>query len=196
MTALPTLLDDDPHGILAFWFDEVGQKGWYNGGDALAATIRERYLTLWELARSGACDTWRAAARPCLALVILLDQFPRNMFRGDGRAFSSDAKALGIAKGAISRGQDKQVGPPGRDFFYLPLAHSESLADQERSVARAVMAGGTAEDLPHPRAHRAVIRRFGRFPYRNAALGRTSTPAEEAFLAAGGYAAALAEVKG
>ena len=196
MTALPTPIDDDPHGILRFWLDEVGPKGWYGGGPALDDTIRDRYLPLWEQARGGGCDIWRAAARPCLALVILLDQFPRNMFRGEGRSFASDAKARGVAKGAISRGQDMQVAPFGRNFFYLPLTHSESFADQERSVARLLMAGESAENLLHARAHRAVIRRFGRFPYRNAALGRASTPAEAAFLAAGGYAAALAEVKG
>jgi uncharacterized protein (DUF924 family) len=196
MIALPTPPEDDPHGIVAFWLDEVGPKGWFGGGEALDAAIRERFLPLWEAARTGGCDAWRAAARPCLALVILLDQFPRNMFRGDGRAFASDAKVLDVAKCAISRGQDQKVTPRGRNFFYLALTHSENLADQERGDARVLMAGDSPGDLMHARAHRAVIRRFGRFPYRNAALGRISSPAEEAFLAAGGYAVALAEVKG
>jgi uncharacterized protein (DUF924 family) len=115
------------------------------------------------------------------------------MFRDTARAFATDARALQVAKAAIARGWPARVPPPERQFFYLPLMHSELLADQERCVRLFVLDGGDGGDnLPHARAHRAVIRRFGRFPYRNAVLGRASTPAERDWLAAGGYARELA----
>ncbi len=180
--------------VLAFWLDEVGPVGWYQGGEALDATCRERFLGVWERAWSGALDAWAGAPRPALALIILLDQLPRNMFRGDARAFATDAKARAVAKGAIGRGFDTRIEEPARQFFYLPLTHSENITDQERSVRLFVLRYETEDMLKHARAHRAVIRRFGRFPYRNAALGRSTTPAETAFLDAGGYAAALKEV--
>jgi uncharacterized protein (DUF924 family) len=116
------------------------------------------------------------------------------MFRGDAKSFASDDKALAVAKGAIERGLDKRVGLPGREFFYLPLRHSEVLGDQEKSVRLCLLNFGHGDSLRHARAHRDIIRRFGRFPFRNAALGRASTPEEEAFLAAGGYGAAVAAV--
>ncbi len=193
MSTLPKPPDDDPHGILRFWFEEVSPEDQFNGPPELDELCRARYLDLWERARHGAFDDWRTAARPCLALIVLLDQFPRNMFRGDARAFASDARALAIAKDAIARGYDMQLDQPQRGFFYLPLMHSEILADQEHSVGRTVLGGGDADSLLHARAHRLVIRRFGRFPYRNAALGRETTPEEQAFLEAGAYGAALAE---
>ena len=122
----------------------------------------------------------------------MLDQFPRNMFRGDARSFASDRKARAVAKAAIQRGHDLRIEPPARQFFYMPLMHSEFLPDQEKSV-RLFLLNAPGENLQHAQAHRAVIRRFSRFPYRNAALGRRSTPKEEEFLAAGGYRAAMAE---
>lgn len=181
--------------ILAFWLDEVGPKGWYDPPETLDAQIRERFAEPWERARRGAFDTWICAPRSCLALVILLDQFPRNMFRGEAGAFASDAKALDIAKRAVRNKLDRRIPLPERQFFYLPLMHSELLANQEKCVRVWLLNFGAADPgLVHPRAHREVIRRFGRFPYRNAALGRASTPSERAFLDAGGYSAALAAV--
>ncbi len=189
-------MDDVAAGICGFWIDEVGPEGWYKVDPTLDRTIRERYEALWESARAGALDHWIASAESCLALVILLDQFPRNMFRGDARSFASDAKACVVAKAAIDRGYDKREDLPGRAFFYLPLMHSETLPDQERSVRLFLMRFGREGNLVHARAHRQVIRRFGRFPYRNAALGRATTPAEQDFLDAGGYAEAMREVRG
>ncbi len=180
--------------VLAFWLDEVGPVGWYEGGEALDATCRARFLETWERGFAGELDGWTCAPRSALGLIILLDQLPRNMFRGDARSFASDAKALAVTKGAIERGFDEKIEEPGRWFFYLPLMHSESVGDQERAVRLFALRSEDKEQLKHARAHRAVIRRFGRFPYRNAALGRTTTPAETEFLAAGGYAAALREV--
>ncbi len=180
--------------ILEFWLGEVGPERWYGGGEALDAECRRRFLATWERARTGAFDGWICAPRPALALVVLLDQLPRNMFRDDPRAFATDAMARAAAKRAIARGFDQRIPEPERQFFYLPLEHSESVSDQARAVRLFVLRFPDKEYLVHARAHRAVIRRFGRFPYRNAALGRRSTPAEAAFLAAGGYAAALAEV--
>lgn len=193
MTALPAIPDDDPHGILHFWFNELTPEDHFRVSPELDATCRERYLDLWEQAHRGAFSTWRSVARPCLALIILLDQMPRNMFRGDARAFASDARALDYARKAIARGFDMQLDHPQRAFFYLPMMHSEFLADQEHAICRTLLGGSTADSMMHARAHRLVIRRFGRFPYRNAALGRTTTPAEQAFLDAGAYRAAMDE---
>jgi uncharacterized protein (DUF924 family) len=189
-------MDARAEALLDFWLDEVGAKGWYEPDEALDGRIRERFLDLWEAGRQAALDDWTCAPRPCLALTILLDQFPRNMFRGDARSFASDAKALAVAKRAIARGFDERIAMPARQFLYLPLMHSEVLADQDRSVRLFTLIPDGAESLKHARAHRAVIRRFGRFPYRNVALGRTMLPPEQAWLEAGGYAAALAEVEG
>jgi uncharacterized protein (DUF924 family) len=187
-------MDGEAQAILDFWLDEVGPKGWYAVDAALDARIRDRFGATWEAARRGERDAWSGAPACCLALVILLDQFPRNMFRGDARAFATDARALAVSKQAIARGFDERMPLPGRTFFYLPLMHSEVLADQDRSVRLFTLAAECAENLRHARAHRAVIRRFGRFPYRNAALGRTTREVERAWLESGGYEAALAEV--
>ncbi len=183
-----------PEDILAFWIDEVGEAGWYAVDEALDARVRARFQGAWERARAGGLDGWREAARGRLALLILLDQFPRNMFRGDARSFATDARALAVAKQGLRLGHDREVEGPARQFFYLPLMHSETLADQQRSVRLCLLAFGRNENFRHARAHRAVIRRFGRFPYRNAALGRRTTPAEAAWMEGGGYEAALAEV--
>ena len=187
-------MDTTAQEVLDFWLNEVGSDGWYETNPALDGRIRERYLDLWEAARRGAYRTWICKAESCLALVIVLDQFPRNMFRGDARSFATDPRALAVAKSAIQRGHDKRIDLPERQFFYMPLQHSEVLANQDRGVRQFLLNFGPGELLDHARAHRVIIRRFGRFPFRNAALGRISTPAEEAFLAAGGYQAAKAEV--
>jgi uncharacterized protein (DUF924 family) len=187
-------MDADARAILEFWIDTVGPDGWYRSDPALDATIRDHFGALWEAARRGALDGWTVKPETSLALVILLDQFPRNMFRDDARAFASDAKALCIAKTAIGRGFDERVPMPQRQFFYLPLMHSEVLADQDRSVRLFTLQAERGDNLRHARAHRAVIRRFGRFPYRNDALGRTSRSVERDWLASGGYRAALEEV--
>ncbi|MEM9012192.1 MAG: DUF924 family protein [Pseudomonadota bacterium] len=175
--------------VVTFWVKETGPDGWYASEPALDATIRERFEDQVIAARSGKLDCWTCKSAGTLALLILLDQFPRNIYRDDHRAFASDAKALSVAKQAIARGHDLHVAEPERQFFYLPLMHAECLPDQDRCVrliATRMPATG-ADNMVHARAHREVIRRFGRFPHRNAALKRATTPAEEAFLTAGGY---------
>ena len=178
-----------PETILDYWLDEVGPKGWYEGTDALDAEIREKFEDAWNVAVKSGFKSWLAGPRGTLALIILLDQFPRNMFRGTAKAFASDSLARGLAKTAIERNWDLKVPEPERQFFYLPLMHSECLSDQERSVRlfKTRMPESGTGNLLHARAHREVIRRFGRFPYRSEALHRSITEPEMAFLESGGY---------
>jgi uncharacterized protein (DUF924 family) len=186
-------MDMTAQELLDFWLEEVGPKGWYRQDAALDERIRERWGGLWEEACRGGLAAWAATPRECLALVILLDQFPRNMFRGSARAFASDHRALTVAKLAILHGHDQRVEMPERQFFYLPLMHSEVLTDQDKCVRMFLLSGG-GENLRHARAHREIIRRFGRFPYRNDVLGRRTTEEEAAFLERGGYDAAFREM--
>jgi uncharacterized protein (DUF924 family) len=180
--------------ILGFWFNEVGPKGWYEPEAGLDDIVRSRFETTWTAASAAATHPWICAPRSSLALVVLLDQFPRNMFRGKAQAFVTDRRALSLAKMAIDRGHDRRVPMPERHFFYLPFMHAEIGSEQHRSVRLFRLCPGAKEYLPHAIAHRWVIRKFGRFPYRNAALGRENTPEEREFLEAGGYAAALKAV--
>ncbi len=183
-----------PDDILDFWLDEVGPEGWYKASDELDAMIRERFLDAWEQGRAGSYSLWLTYPSGSLAYIILLDQFPRNLFRDDPRAFSTDAVALAAAKMAVGRDWDLKIDPPARQFFYLPMMHSENLSDQERCVR--LMKTRLAEqtdNLRHARAHREIIRRYGRFPYRNQPLGRSTTKPEAAFLEGGGYGAILRE---
>ncbi|MCB1337879.1 MAG: DUF924 domain-containing protein [Maritimibacter sp.] len=185
-----------PEEVLWFWLDEVGPSGWFSGGDALDAEIMKRFSPAWANAQQGAYSLWLTYPNGVLAYVILTDQFPRNMFRGDKRAFASDPAALAAAKCAIDKGWDMRVDEPVRQFFYLPLMHSESQTDQDRCVrlmlTRIPETG--KDNLRHAKAHREVIRRFGRFPYRNEALARKDTPLEEAFVRDGGYGSVLREM--
>lgn len=182
-----------PEEILDFWLQEVGPEGWYKADEALDESVRERFGDLWREARAGAFEVWRAQPARCLALLILLDQFPRNMFRGSAEAFSTDARALRTAKIAVLHGHDLATKGAERQFFYLPMMHSEALQDQDHAVrlfaCRMKEEGG--DNVLHARAHREIIRRFGRFPHRNEALGRETTPPEAAFMAEGGYGAVL-----
>ncbi len=181
------MADDRIDEVLKFWLDEVGPDGWYAGGEELDRKITERYLTLWEEGRAGGLTHWRTTAKGTLALVIVLDQFPRNMFRGSSKSFATDQQARATAKWALQRGLDRYIARPQRQFFYMPLEHSESAADQAISVASFVEGMPEAELLIHARAHREIIRRFGRFPFRNEVLGRVTSKAEQAFLDAGAY---------
>lgn len=182
-----------PEEVLEFWLDEVGEKGWYAVDDALDQTIRDRFEDAWHDARDGKFDLWLIHPAGMLAYIILMDQFPRNMFRGDARAFATDLQALAAAKSAIERRWDLRIEEPARQFFYLPMMHSESLYDQHRCVRLIVerMPRSGADNLLHAQAHREVIRTFGRFPYRNKALGRASSPSETEFLNNGGYGETL-----
>jgi uncharacterized protein (DUF924 family) len=187
----------NPDDILAFWLDEVGPAGWYDSSPELDATILERFLSEWTRAKEGALSLWLTYPSGTLAYIILTDQLPRNMFRGAAAAFATDDISRAAAKMAIDRGWDMRIDEPARQFFYLPLMHSECLSDQERCVRlmKSRMPETGAVNLVHARAHREVIRRFGRFPYRNEALSRQTQGAEAAFLAEGGYGAMVREMQ-
>ena len=187
----------NPDEILAFWLDEIGPKGWYAGGEDLDALIRARFGAVYDQARAGALSLWLTYPAGTLAYVILTDQFPRNMFRDTSNAFGTDGIARAAAKAAISRGWDMKIDEPARQFFYMPLVHSECLSDQDRAVRLIMsrMPETGASNLLHAKAHREVIRRFGRFPTRNAALGRATPEAEAVFLKEGGYGAIVESLK-
>jgi len=183
----------NPNEVLDFWLKEVGPDGWYEGGVALDTKIRNRFEKAWYAAKEGKLADWAMRSETTLAYLILIDQFPRNMFRNDGRAFATDSLARAAAKKAIDKGWDMRVPEPERQFFYLPLMHSECLCDQERCVRLMLtrMPESGEEHLLHAKAHREVIRQFGRFPYRNEVLERADTTPEAAFLAEGGYRKAV-----
>jgi uncharacterized protein (DUF924 family) len=174
-----------PEDVLAFW-REAGPDRWYARDDAFDAAIRARFLRTYEAAAAGALSGWESSPAGALALLIVLDQFPRNMFRDDPRAYAADPVARTVADRAIERGFDQQVDASERLFFYLPFEHSEEMADQARCVAlhRAL---GDADSLKWAELHADIIQRFGRFPHRNSVLGRDTTPDEQAFLDAGGF---------
>ncbi|WP_374426968.1 DUF924 family protein [Tabrizicola sp.] len=186
----------DPVELLDFWITEIGPKGWFNGGEEVDLACRDRFLDLWQAAHDGNLEHWVEGPTGTLAYLILTDQFPRNMFRGEARAFATDARARAAARRAVALGWDIAVPEPERTFFYLPFEHSEDLSDQEWSVelysARMVE---DADYLLHAKAHREIIARFGRFPFRNAALGRETTTEEQAFLDAGAYPAVVNRLK-
>jgi len=174
----------DATQVLSFWFG-LERKAWFEKNPSLDEDIRSRFLPLYEKASKGELKTWKQEPGSCLALVILFDQFPRNMFRGHARAFAADPLARAAAHVILDNGWDKAMTPDERMFAYLPFEHSESLADQERCLAlmTAIAVFPETADLPKwAEAHLAIIRRFGRFPHRNAALGRVSTPEESEFL--------------
>lgn len=175
--------------ILDFWLTEVGAARWYVADATLDARTTERFAALWDAARRDRPEAWLATAEGALAHLVLLDQFPRNMFRGTASAFATDMLARARARRAVDMGLDRLVPEPQRQFFYLPLMHSESAADQAMCIAliRQRLPQTGADNLAHAIRHRDVIRRFGRFPSRNAALGRTDRPDEIAYRAAGGY---------
>ncbi len=168
--------------VLAFWFKETPKERWFKKDDAFDDAVRARFRALYERAAAGELDGWRKTAKGCLALIIVLDQFPRNMFRGDARAFATDAAARDVLRHALDREFDRNLSVQERQFLYMPLQHSEDSADQARSVALNA-ATGDAELLKWAEAHKRVIDRFGRFPHRNDILGRHTTPDEAAFLA-------------
>ncbi|MBB4262490.1 MULTISPECIES: DUF924 family protein [unclassified Bradyrhizobium] len=182
-----TVVDDiAPSGILAFW-REAGRERWYKRNEAFDAEVRRRFLALRQKAVAGELASWEASDDGALALVIVLDQFPRNMFRGTPQAFASDAQARDVARRAIDRGVDGRIYPVLLEFLYLPFMHSEHLPDQLRCVAL-FQNTANAENLKYAREHADIIQRFGRFPHRNRLLGRDSTEEEQAFLDKGGFA--------
>jgi len=181
----PLLSDAEALKVIAFW-KQAGPGLWFAKDAAFDARFRERFLLDHEAAARGELSSWQATPEGSLALIILLDQFPRNAFRGTPRMYVTDASARKAAGLALAAGYDREFPLELRKFFVLPFAHSEDLADQERSVALARRLG--AEDLAHAEQHRDIVRRFGRFPHRNQILGRPSTREETEYLANGGYA--------
>jgi Uncharacterized protein conserved in bacteria len=185
-----------PEQILAFWLDDLTPADWYRVDDALDQRIRDDFLVTWEKAQEGAYSLWLTYPSGALAYIILNDQMSRNMFRGSSKAFASDRMALAAVKAALDKGWDMKIDAPARQFFYLPLMHSECLTDQERCVRLMFeRLKGEESNLLHARVHREVIRLFGRFPYRNEALSRASTESELAFMTRGGYPALLREME-
>ena len=192
--------------IVSFW-EAAGPQRWFRKDSAFDEALHVRFLPAHEDAARGECADWASDATGSLALLILLDQFPRNAFRQTPRMYATDAMARAVADPAIAAGHDRAVPPALRQFFYLPFMHSEALDDQQRSLALyAALAaesagdvrgtGGTGESdeashreaTRHAREHHEIVVRFGRFPHRNAVLGRSSTAAELAFLEDGGFA--------
>ena len=176
MTLIPIVLD--------FWFHEAGPDRWFHPPREFDDTVLRRFLKLYEQAAAGSLQDWEENARGSLALCILLDQFPRNMFRGTARCFATDGEAKRIAARAISKGFDKEDGMTDdhRLFFYLPFEHSEDIEDQNRAGELLATLASKPDYAKWADAHRSIIERFGRFPHRNDALGRRSTPEEEEFL--------------
>ena len=181
---LPSKTMLEAHDVIRFWRD-AGPSKWFGGGEAFDAQCRERLLAPHMAAARRELDAWMDDADGALALLLLLDQVPRNVFRGSAHAFATDALARRCAGLALAAGHDQAFEPALRAVFYLPYEHGEDPADQARSVAL-FEALGNANYLDYAIAHRDVIARFGRFPHRNAAFGRASTPDEQAWLAAGG----------
>jgi len=171
--------------VLAFWH-AAGPEKWFKKDTAFDEGIRARFLETYDAAAAGKLSDWEQTAEGALALTVVLDQFPRNMFRGDARTYAADPQARAVAERALARGFDQKVPLSDRQFFYLPFEHSEAIADQERSCAL-VAATGDADLLKWAQLHADIIRRFGRFPHRNAMLGRATTSEEQAFLDGGGF---------
>jgi uncharacterized protein (DUF924 family) len=178
-TALATAAE-----VVAFWRD-AGHERWFRKDDAFDASFRDRFLPTHEAAARGELDAWLASAEGALALVILLDQFPRNAFRGTPRVYATDGKAREAADAAIRLGFDLACAPELRSFFYMPFMHSEALPDLDRCVRLMEPLGG--ESARYAAHHRAIVERFGRFPHRNAILGRETTAEEQRYIDEGGF---------
>jgi len=174
-----------PHDILSFWRD-AGEDRWFKKNDEFDAEIRAKFLDLWHEAAAGRLSHWQDTDDGALALVIVLDQFPRNLFRNDVRTYASDAQALAVATRAVDAGADKRVGEDLRSFLYMPFMHSEQLADQERCIAL-FESIGKPDSAKWAKHHADIVRKYGRFPHRNGILGRATTPDEQAFLDSGGF---------
>jgi uncharacterized protein (DUF924 family) len=189
--------DVTPEDVLKFWLDDIDESDWYKSDPALDDLVRSQFHETWSGAMEGRYGLWLTYAGGALAYIILMDQFPRNMFRDTAQSFASDRMALAAAKQAIGRGWDMQIDEPARQFFYLPLMHSENLTDQDRCIRlmHERMPATGENNLLHARAHREVIRQFGRFPTRNEALSRGLTRNELAYVSSGGYGRTLRELQ-
>lgn len=184
MSSPQTAGNDGIADVIGFW-RAAGHEKWFVKDEAFDAAFRDRFLALHEAAARGDLDDWQETAEGALALVILLDQFPRNAFRGTTRMYETDNAALAIARKAVAAGLDRHIEPELRLFLYMPFEHSEDMADQDLAVALCTPLGGQAEEFAL--IHRDIIRRFGRFPHRNPILGRAMTAGERKFLDDGGF---------
>ncbi|MGE0497557.1 MAG: DUF924 family protein [Ramlibacter sp.] len=178
--ALPSAFD-----VIDFW-REAGPAKWFRKDETFDADFRNRFLAAHEAAARGELDAWGQTADGALALLVLLDQFPRNAFRGTARMFATDAQARDVARAALAAGLDQQTDEALRNFFYLPFMHSEDLTDQD--LAEQLTRPLDPENHKFAVIHRDIIEKYGRFPHRNALLGRTTTPDEQRFLDDGGFA--------
>lgn len=174
----------DAEAVVQFW-EEAGPSRWFAKDEAFDRQFRERFKEEYAQAASGMFGDWEQTPTGALALILLLDQYPRNSFRGSPKMYATDVAARAAADRALAAGHDRQIEPALRRFVYLPFGHSELLADQERSVALAKTVG--EDDGRHAEHHRDIIRRFGRFPHRNPILGRAMRPEEQKYLDEGGY---------
>lgn len=170
-----------PEDVISFWFSEEAKAKWFEPDDAFDNLLRERFGAASEEAQFGVFDGWADSAEGALALVLLLDQMPRNIHRGTRKAFTGDEKALAVAGEALAKGLDAPLTPDQRNFLFMPFMHSERLEDQERGLVL-FERKNSGDGLKFMRLHRDIVARFGRFPHRNAVLGRKSTPEELAFL--------------
>jgi uncharacterized protein (DUF924 family) len=177
-------MSETAESVVAFW-REAGRERWFTRDDAFDALFRERFMAAHLAAAARAHDGWMGSAAGALALLLLLDQFPRNCFRGTGHMYATDPLARMFAERALAAGHDLATEEALRLFFYLPFTHAEDMAMQERSVALITPLG--EEPAKHARGHRDIIARFGRFPHRNPMLGRETTVEEQEFLDAGGF---------
>lgn len=186
-----------PEDVLSFWLDEKTPADWYKSDEGLDQEIRDRFEATWNEAMQGKFGLWLTYPNGALAYIILMDQFSRNMFRGTCKAFASDKAALAAAKVAVDRNWDMRIDEPARQFFYMPLMHSENLCDQERCIRlmKERMTKTGNGNLLHAQAHREIIRKFGRFPYRNVALARKFTDVEQDYVANGGYSSTIRDLQ-
>jgi uncharacterized protein (DUF924 family) len=186
----------DPIEVLDYWLGSVGPAGWYAGGDDLDGEIGALFGPIWDAAQGGGIEHWVDGAAGTLAYLIVCDQFSRNMHRGSPLAFALDAQARVAARRALDLGWDMDAPDPERQFFYMPFEHSENMADQDLAVQLITERVASDPEMAlHARAHREIIRQFGRFPYRNDALGRKSSVAEQEFIKNGGYADTLRRLR-
>ena len=186
----------EPEFILNFWLDEVGPNCWYSSDDSLDGLIEQNFKETFEYILSGGNSLWLTYPSGALAYIIVLDQFSKNIFRGSKKSFAADRIALAASKQSIKYEFDLKISEPARQFFYLPLMHSENLYDQEKCIRQILqklpLSGHNL--LKHARAHRELIRSYGRFPNRNSQLGRANTHFEQEYFEHGGYQAVLSRV--
>jgi len=185
MKIRPTNANGD--AVLRFWFEETKPYQWFRRDDAFDEAIKTRFGAMHEAATRGRLDVWRAHPVYSLSLILILDQFSRNLYRDTPQAFAQDSQALDVAREALARRFDHLVNDQRKAFFYMPLMHAEDLSAQEECVALFKAQLPTTMNLPFAIEHRDIVKRFGRFPHRNKTFGRTSSQQEIAFLKAGGF---------